>query len=521
MKSQPQSGPLIEFGAFGFDKASGKLSKHGTPIRLRGMPLKILQHLVEHPGEIVSRGELKSLLWNVTAFGDFEQGVNTAVNVVRKTLGDSADQPRYIETVPGHGYRFIAPLRSAVAVSAANVLNHNVQETHTPREARDSGLTATDENRVVESAPEIRQAPGGRKATVPGPRWWIAAALAMAALGGVAWRTFQFQPQALIDGSTPSANLEANDQYNLAYNFLAFQNDTPRALKTFERALELDPHFASAHLQRALGIIIGIYNGYSNDGSALLQAEEDLHQAEQTLPASDGLLLAAQAGVYLAQGRLDRTPWAKLEEQWRPGGNPVWLVILRMLKEQRTEETLAILRVHVERNPLESPVRMFLGELLRTQGDTPGAIQALQRVLQQGPRHPTTAWFLTMAYLDQGKPEQARALLEQMQPEFEKNYMWRHAWAILLAAEGKHKEALEAMDEGTLKFARLTWTVTSTTADFYALQGDRSKAIEWLQLAISRGDERVSYFRRNPRLATLRDDPRFRSLLKSLEARRR
>jgi DNA-binding winged helix-turn-helix (wHTH) protein len=75
---------LIEFGPFSFDKALGKLSKHGTPIRLRGMPLKILQHLVERPGEAVSRGELQNLLWNGTAFGDFEQGLNSAVNVVRR-----------------------------------------------------------------------------------------------------------------------------------------------------------------------------------------------------------------------------------------------------------------------------------------------------------------------------------------------------------------------------------------------------------------------------------------------------
>src|SRR2546422_333257 len=111
---------LIEFGRFSFDKALGKLSKQGATIRLRGMPLKILQHLVERPGEIVSRRELQHLLWNGTAFGDFEQGLNSAVNVVRKTLSDSADQPRYIETLPGQGYRFIAPVRSAVAV----------QETH-------------------------------------------------------------------------------------------------------------------------------------------------------------------------------------------------------------------------------------------------------------------------------------------------------------------------------------------------------------------------------------------------------
>jgi len=271
--------------------------------------------------------------------------------------------------------------------------------------------------------------------------------------------------------------------------------------------------------------ILEIWNGHANDENILIRAEEDLHQAEQALPASDGLLLGVQVAVYLAEGRLDRIPSQKIEKWWRKGGNdgngpPVGVVILRMLGGQ-TEEPLAIVRKRLERYPMENPTRMFLGELLRIQGDAPGAIRTLERVLQQAPRHLTPAWYLTMAYLDDGKPEQARALLEGMRREFENNYMWRHAWAILLAAEGKHKEALQTMDEGTLKFARLTWAVTSTTADFYALQGDRSKAIEWLQLAIARGDERASYFRRNQRLAMLRDDPRFQSMLKSLEARRK
>src|SRR6266404_687859 len=171
MKDQPQSGTLIDFGPFRFDKALGKLSKHGTTIRLRGMPLQILQHLVERPGEAVNRRELQSLLWNDTAFGDFEQGLNSAVNVVRKTLSDSADQPRYIETIPGQGYRFIAPLRS-----------------------------------------EIREAPIERKAAAPRSRWGIAAALALAALGGGAWWTFQAKPHKLSDGLKLSANREANDQ---------------------------------------------------------------------------------------------------------------------------------------------------------------------------------------------------------------------------------------------------------------------------------------------------------------------
>src|SRR4051794_22149812 len=224
MKSEPQSGTLIEFGPFGFDRALGKLSKHGTPIPLRGMPLKILQHLVERPAEVVSRGELQTLLWNGTAFGDFEQGLNTAVNVVRKTLGDSADEARYIETVAGQGYRFVGTIRSEVAA----------QETRTSSSALDPEWIAADANQGAESAREIRKPLARRKVTAARFLWVMIAALAMAALGGGTWWIFQSKPQTLIDGSTASANHEANDQYNLAMNFLVFQNDIPLARKTFE-----------------------------------------------------------------------------------------------------------------------------------------------------------------------------------------------------------------------------------------------------------------------------------------------
>lgn len=136
--------------------------------------------------------------------------------------------------------------------------------------------------------------------------------------------------------------------------------------------MELDPNFASARLQFATMILIELFNGYTNDRSVLYQAEEELHRVEQLLPASDGLLLSTQTVVYLAQGRLDRIPRAKLEESWRKGGNPTFLVILRIL-EGRTDEALAITRVRIERYPLENPTRMFLGEALRMQGDTAGA----------------------------------------------------------------------------------------------------------------------------------------------------
>lgn len=111
MRLQPNSSPKIQFGPFEFEHRSGDLRKFGNRIRLQGKPLQILEILIGQPGEVISRDELQRHLWQGNTFVDFEQGLNTAVNKLRQALGDSADQPRYIETVPGKGYRFIAPLQ--------------------------------------------------------------------------------------------------------------------------------------------------------------------------------------------------------------------------------------------------------------------------------------------------------------------------------------------------------------------------------------------------------------------------
>src|SRR5712691_2212546 len=119
MRAQPDPASTVVFGPFEYDAPSGQLRKHGSLVRLQGQPLQILSVLVNRPGQIVSRDELRQQLWGATTFGDFEQGLNSAVNKLRQALGDSADQPRYIETVPGSGYRFLAPVQR---VSARAVL---------------------------------------------------------------------------------------------------------------------------------------------------------------------------------------------------------------------------------------------------------------------------------------------------------------------------------------------------------------------------------------------------------------
>jgi DNA-binding winged helix-turn-helix (wHTH) protein/tetratricopeptide (TPR) repeat protein len=169
MAEQTQK-PVVRFGVFEASLPSGELRKHGLLIRVPGQPFKILAILLERPGEVVTRDELRRSLWSAETFVDFEHSLNSAVKKLREALGDSAGNPRYIETLPRLGYRFIAPVSS-------------------------SGLEAT-----VEPAPQPASAPA-----VPHPRYrlahpkLLAIACVILAAGGVIWFTVSRRPPLLTE----------------------------------------------------------------------------------------------------------------------------------------------------------------------------------------------------------------------------------------------------------------------------------------------------------------------------------
>ena len=102
--------PVVRFAAFELDPSAGELRKNGRKLRIEGQPLQVLQFLLEKPGQVVTREELQRRLWPSDTFVDFEQGINSAVKRLRQALDDSAQTPRFIETLPRRGYRFIYPL---------------------------------------------------------------------------------------------------------------------------------------------------------------------------------------------------------------------------------------------------------------------------------------------------------------------------------------------------------------------------------------------------------------------------
>ena len=121
--SRTSAGPgaqpkLFRFGAFELDLESEQLLKNGRTVRLQPQPFKLLCFLVGLRGQLVTRDQIRGALWSGDTFVDVEQGVNFAIKQVREALKDDAESPRYIQTVPKRGYRFIAPVDAAKPAAA-------------------------------------------------------------------------------------------------------------------------------------------------------------------------------------------------------------------------------------------------------------------------------------------------------------------------------------------------------------------------------------------------------------------
>jgi len=158
MASQPQSATRLAFGPFEVNVAAGELVKSGVRIRLPGQPFQILLLLLRHPGEVVTREQLRDEIWSDGTFVDFEHGLNVAMNKLRRALSDSAERPRYIETVPGRGYRFIGSVQNLGTSGVSSV-----------------GL------RVISGNAAVVPEKGHTEPQQLRPRWWIAVAASLAA----------------------------------------------------------------------------------------------------------------------------------------------------------------------------------------------------------------------------------------------------------------------------------------------------------------------------------------------------
>src|SRR5580704_6633581 len=150
---------VFRFGLYELNAGTGELRKDGKARpRVQGQPLEVLLHLLAHPGDVVTREELRLLLWPADTFVDYDHSLNTAVNKLRDALSDSAENPRFIQTIPRRGYRFIASVE--VTADAASQLADSKSESGS---ATESASTVSGEKRsfVLSDAHDLPDAPRG------------------------------------------------------------------------------------------------------------------------------------------------------------------------------------------------------------------------------------------------------------------------------------------------------------------------------------------------------------------------
>jgi TolB-like protein/DNA-binding winged helix-turn-helix (wHTH) protein/Flp pilus assembly protein TadD len=195
---------LLRFGVFELHRRTGELRRAGAVLNLPPQPFKILVLLATHPGQLVTREEIQRQIWGSETFVDFDQGLNFAINKIRTTLGDDADTPRYIETLPRRGYRFVAPVEEIGArpslpgrqlVESQLSVREGWQEApvHSPIDPTDHTVVSATSKAAVHETQRARVNHGIR-------RWTgltLVAMIACIAVGSFVWHRTQFQtPQA-------------------------------------------------------------------------------------------------------------------------------------------------------------------------------------------------------------------------------------------------------------------------------------------------------------------------------------
>jgi DNA-binding winged helix-turn-helix (wHTH) protein/Tfp pilus assembly protein PilF len=518
----------VRFGPFDVDLRSGQLYKHGIRLKLQDQPFQVLALLLEHPGDLVTREELRQKLWPADTFVDFDTGLNNAIKKLRDALGDSAEKPRYIETLPRRGYRFIAPVASDPQGSSQALASNEPGA-----EARATPEPVGSSEPVVSQVP----VPTVRGARITWALFGLGVVVAML-LAIMRFGTSALGPptDAAVDAAPPSkpqptmgrafviehpsANPEANELLQRAVILFRLQFDPLRARSMLERALQLDPAFTEARAYYAVTYIIAAEGGISNDPGDIFRAEDELRRVVKEAPQL-ALAHAMLGAAHFFHGQMDLAREEYLQAtRLAPGdlGGEVWLLI-----QQRflgNEGAVPSAQRLTDSEPLFWPARYVQGELLREQAKTAEAVRVFEIVLQQDPQNSTVLVCLARSYLDAGELPKARQTLDRLRPQDVGNFRVRMAKAQLYALEGNHGQALKEMDAEVLKYADLQPFAALDAAEVYAVLGETDKAIEWLYRTVRKGDGRAHWLHSDPLLANVRQHPRFAQIIGSIEFRR-
>lgn len=511
---------IVRFGTFEVHLHTAELFKQGRLIRLQQQPFEVLRALLEHPGDLVSRDALRRRLWPDGVTVGFDQSLNKCVTKLRDALGDTAANPRFIETLPKRGYRFIAPVSEAVPQASplpADTMYppQPPMVTAAPLAPPSTPLIApgTTDARPFPARPPFRLRPGvatwaGLTATLAALAVWLSAAPA------VVDETADETP-ALVEPAAASPIFAARDAFARGREAADRQSDeSVRASAThFARAIALSPRFAEAH--------VGLAESWAVLGSrGLADPREAMPRSRDS--ATRGLLLAprlARAHAVLARTTmLFDLDWKTAEWHFTramelaPGEATTheWLAELWSALGDH-ERAVAEARRAVAAEPLSLRAGTTLGTTLRRARATDAAASQLERTLEIDPDFAPARRALAFVRMQQGRPTDARAEFERVARVAGDSAPARAelAWAHAMAGQ---REAARRLLAAVTSGRHATYVPADALALVHAALGDRDAALAALARAVAERAAGVAFLGADPSWDTLRPDPRFARL---------
>ena len=470
--------PEVHFDGWTLRRQTGELLHAETRVLLRPQQALVLEELLTHPGELVTREQLIARLWPKRVV-DFSMGLNSVVRRLRAALGDHAEAPRYIETIPRRGYRFIGTVDTRVAAGAASV--------------------------------DI-SAPSNVPARWHRPQWAVAVAslLVLATVATAHWS----QPVERRAGSGPtrlSVNAQAQERYLLARHFLQRRTpgDVERARKYFVEALAIDPEFAHAWAGLASACWIDTAEGRLTPEQGMAQARE---AAERALALDPGI---AEAHVRLAFYRWRIGDRITGDEHLRKAvelgpGDPLVLSVAasNAASYGRFEAAIKLQRRAVEAEPLSLAHRDNLVAWLIMAGRLDEAEADLRNLQELSPALRDRVNGLAQVLILQRRFSEALELTGSMEDDADRLL----AQALAFHGLGRNSDsdaALRALNESVPAIDPIR------LAEVHAYRGEANDAFRWLQAAPD-ADCDQSQIWYSPFLKSLHLDPRWNAQIESM-----
>ncbi|GEM_PF-4352003 len=476
------AGGRVRFGPFEARLRTRELTKLGYRLRLAEKPFLVLAALLEQPGEMVTREELRRRLWAGDTFVDFDNNLNSAVATLREALGDSARHARYIETLPRLGYRFIAEVQRASCTEAEAASPRDPEPRATPWPAWAlattgvvlTGLLAGHLGPALRSGAKGGGAPAMRGEPPPAPRGYAEAMYLIRAGDAASFeRSIALLDQAVtaVPGHAPSHAAWSEVMLRITLRGdVSKQQGFAQAERAARRALQLDP--ASPAAQRTLALVA-------------------LHR--------DWDFAAAALSVQRALGA-------------QPGEAETWLVAATLQSALgRFDDAVASARRAILLDPGNWRVRADLAFFLLAAGRLEEAAAESREVLGLEPRNSAALDFLLAASERLGHYENARSAAVELMQLANAGPAELHA-----VRQAGPREAVRRYRDWQVRYlethaARAAWP-PMTRAAIYASAGHTDRAFEWLERAYRCRDAMLVLLASSPDLASVRHHPRFARL---------